>query len=384
MKIATIYTLYGRRAGAEMFFEKVVEHVGKLSPETEWLVFCNAAAEKVLRDTQPAVETRFVPWLENQYKKAFWLEFLAGKALRGEGADLFWVPSGCNHFPGRGWKLPVASTFLDLGEYRVAGKYGFARTVFRKAVCIPRNVKRAARFTAISRSTKDDMGRFLGVDGSRVRVAYPGPSTHAGGPSADLAEPIARLGLERRGYLYTPGRTDFVGKGLDLMLEAYGAWRAEGEGGGIPWVLSGPQGEGHGQFLEAVGKSPWRADIRYLGRVDEGTLASLYRHCLATVIPSRFEGFGFPVLEAMGHGAPVVCSDAGSLPEVAGDTAMLFRSGNAEGLLEQLRRLPGNGALFDEAATQARVRRLTAFSWERCAREMLEEFEAAARGADTP
>lgn len=384
MKIASIYTLYGRRAGAEMFFEKVVEHVRRLSPATEWVVFCNAAAEKVLRETQPGVETRHVPWLENQYKKAFWLEFLSGKALRAERADCFWVPSGCNHFPGRGWEIPAVSTFLDLGEYRVEGKYGFARTVFRKAVCIPRNVRRAARFTSISRSTREDMERFLGVAGSRVRVSYPGPSTHAGEPPGDSEEIIARLGLGDRSYLYTPGRTDFVGKGLDLMLEAYGAWRSGGGGSGIPWVLSGPQGESHERFLSAAGKNPWKADIRYLGRVDDATLAALYRHCLATVLPSRFEGFGFPVLEAMGHGVPVVCSDAGSLPEVAGNAAMTFRSGDARDLLEKLKGVAGNGELSGEAAAGARAERLAAFSWERCGREMLEEFMVAAGKKDNP
>ena len=377
MKIATIYTLYGRRAGAELCFEKVVEHVHRLSPGTEWVVFCNAAAEAVMRETQPGIATRRVPWLENQYKKAFWLEFLAGEALRAENHDCFWVPSGCNHFPGRGWKVPSLSTFHDLGEYRIAGKYGFARTVFRKAICIPRNVRRAARFTAVSQFTKGDMERFLGLSGERIRVVHNGATPHVAAVPRDSGDVIARLGLSPRGYWYTPGRTDFVGKGLDVMLEAYGAWRARGAGAKAPWVLSGPPGEGHGRFLSAVEKSPWAADIRYLGRVDDGTLASLYRHCLAAVIPSRFEGFGFPVLEAMQYGAPVVCSDAGSLPEVAGNAAAMFRSGDAADLLEKLEATAD--ASGDEAGVEvearARAERLAAFSWERCAAEMLEEVE---------
>ncbi len=377
MKIATIYTLYGRRAGAEMFFEKTVEAVRRLHPETRWTILCNREAAAVLHRMDPEIETIPVPMLDNQFKKAFWLEFLSGKILDALDPDVFWIPSGCNYFPGR-WKAPAVTTFLDLGEYRVKGKYDFKRTVFRKHICIPRAVRRSAAFTAISRFTADDMGRFLGI--KDVAVAHPGPATH-GALRVEHAERLLKeQGVDSRRYFFVPGRTDFIGKGLDLILDAHDrlgtAWP-----GGVKLAFVGPQGDGHPRFLEQLRKSDGgRGRLLYLGRVEEDLLGALYQECLATVIPSRFEGFGFPVLEAMGYGVPVLCSDAGSLPEVAGDAALMFKSGDAEDLAGKLRQMASDGALRKQLMERG-ASRLAQFSWDKCAAGMMDAFGRAARKA---
>jgi alpha-1,3-rhamnosyl/mannosyltransferase len=188
----------------------------------------------------------------------------------------------------------------------------------------------------------------------------------------------SRRGLEAGRYFLVPGRTDFAGKGLDVLLAAHdgleNAWPA-----GIQVVFVGPPGTGHSEFLRQLQKSDdGRNRLLYLGRVEDGVIDSLYAHCLATVIPSRSEGFGFPVLEAMEHGVPVVCSNAGSLPEVVGDAALLFDSGDAMALAGKLKAIAAESSLRSELVARGRVR-LRQFSWEKCAQEMMAVFEAAAR-----
>jgi glycosyltransferase involved in cell wall biosynthesis len=375
MHVASIYTLYGRRAGAEMFFEKTAETMARLFPETRWTVFCNREAESVLHQVVPGIQAIHVSMLDNQFKKAFWLEFLAWKKLAALAPDVFWNPSGCNYFPGR-WTVPTVTTFLDLGEYRVKGKYDFKRMFFRKRICIPRAVGRSAAFTAISQFTADDMDRFLNVRAG-VAVVHCGPATHRPGRVAWAAQRLKELHrLEPQRFFFVPGRTDFIGKGLDLMLDAHDRL-GTGWPEGVKLVFVGPQGDGHGRFIARLRKSDQGLGrLFYLGRVAEEILGALYQECLATVLPSRFEGFGFPVLEAMGYGVPVLCSDAGSLPEVAGAAALMFRSGHAGDLAAKLRQMAADAALRARLVERGRAQ-LARFSWDLCATGMHAAFERA-------
>ena len=346
MKVATIYTLYGRRAGAEMCFEKALEAMRKLRPEVRWTVLCNREAGEVLAKLFGDLETEYVPWLDSQFKKAFWLEFMSAAAMRRIAPDVFWIPSGTNSFPGR-WKgVPTVTTFHDLGEYRIPGKYDFVRTVFRKRICIPRSVRRSAAFTAVSRFTADDMGRFLGLR-EGVAVVYNGPSPQAPVPVENGKDLLrGSFGLEPGAYFFVPGRTDYVGKGLDLILDAWERMNGGTGSGAVQIVFVGPAGDGHGRFVERVRSLDADGErLRYLGRVEADALEALYGGCLATVLPSRFEGFGFPVLEAMDRGVPVLCSDAGSLPEVAGGGALTFRSEDVDDLCGQMRRMAEDAEL---------------------------------------
>jgi glycosyltransferase involved in cell wall biosynthesis len=374
MKVATIYTLYGRRAGAEMCFEKALEAIRALRPDIHWTVFCNREAQAQLARIFPDLPTTYVPWLDSQFKKAYWLEFLSASVLAEAQPDLFWVPSGCNSFPGRWKEVPTVTTFLDLGEYRVKGKYDFKRTVFRKRICIPRAVKRSAAFIAISRFTADDMARFLNVR-ENVSVVYCGPSPHVPRRRADAEKTLAEgYGLVPRKYFFVPGRTDFIGKGLDLILEAQDRLGRDWPPS-VQVVFVGPPGDGHARFLTRLNQSDPAGDrLKYLGRVDDDVLGALYQECLATVLPSRFEGFGFPVLEAMDYGVPVLCSDAGSLPEVAGGGALLFRSGDLHDLCLKLQQVADDTALREQLIREGRTRS-QAFSWEACGKGMLEVFD---------
>ena len=372
--LASIYTVFSQRCGAEMLSERLLAAATDLFPEIRWTVFCNRAGAAALREFAPKVAAIYVPWLDNQFAKVFWLEFLAAKAVEALHPDAFWNPSGCNHFPG-GWKAPTVTTFLDLAEYRVRAKYDFKRRFFRRRICIPRSLRRSAAFTAISRFTAEDMVRFLGVQ-SPISVVHCGPSPHLKPKTAAPTVPLDPR-LEAGRYFLVPGRTDFEGKGLDVLFAAHDEL-GEAWSGGVQVAFVGPPGTGHLEFLDQLRKSDaGRGRLIYLGRVEDAVLDSLYSHCLATAIPSRSEGFGFPVLEAMEHGVPVVCSNAGSLPEVAGDAASIFESGDGADLAEKLKSIAADELLRRTLVERGRMR-FRQFSWEKCAREMMAVLESVA------
>ena len=89
MNIATIYTLYGRRAGAELCFEKIIESIYSYNKSVNWTIFCNKQAEYILKEQYPFTQTVYIPYLDNQYKKAFWLEFLSQKEVTSKDFDCF-------------------------------------------------------------------------------------------------------------------------------------------------------------------------------------------------------------------------------------------------------------------------------------------------------
>lgn len=379
MNAATIYTLYGRRAGAELCFEKTLASMAAQAPDIRWTVLCNRESMPVVEAMGlPGADAVYVPDLDNQFKKAIWLEFRSAVFFKTRPQDVFWNPSGCNHFPGK-WPFPTVTTFLDLGEYHVREKYDWKRMVFRKAICIPRSARRSAAFTAISRFTAEDAEKILHL--GHVRPVLLGPSPHVLPTVSNAREVLASaLGGEVPDrFWFVPGRTDFVGKGLDLVLDA-----AARDGLKDAVLFSGPEGVAHGAFLERMAQiDGGRGRLRYLGRVSEEVLSALYHECFAVVLASRFEGFGFPVLEAMEAGAPVVCSGAGSLPEVAGDAALLFPSGDADALAACMARLRGEPGLRGRLQERGRERGRH-FSWVTCGREMLDVLRTAAGGKGRP
>jgi glycosyltransferase involved in cell wall biosynthesis len=133
-------------------------------------------------------------------------------------------------------------------------------------------------------------------------------------------------------------------------------------------LIAGGRGWRYDDVLhEAVQRG---ARVRLVGFVDDADLPALYRHAAAFVFPSLYEGFGLPVLEAMACGAPVVCSNVSSLPEVAGDAALLVNPRDVAALADAMARV-----LWDDALRQTMVQRGVAqaaqFTWERAAGQLL-------------
>ena len=294
MRIATIYTLYGRRAGAELCFEATIKAVVKKYSDVEWIVFCNDEV-LVSFEKHDRITLVRVGMLNNQYKKAIWLEFFAKRIINKYIPDCFWIPSGCNHFPGK-WDIPILTTFHDFGEYHIKNKYSISRMIFRKKICIPLNIKRANFFTTVSQYTANDLVKLFSVSMSKIAVVYNGASPHTNVNIEESEAKLQKFGLVKGQYFFTPGRTDYFGKGLDFLFNTFRLYKDTN----IKLVLVGPKGEGYNLMVTDLSQDDYiNRRVVYLGRVSDEDLVLLYKNCLATIISSRFEGFGFPVLEAM-------------------------------------------------------------------------------------
>jgi len=153
-------------------------------------------------------------------------------------------------------------------------------------------------------------------------------------------------------------------KDYPLLVSAFDALAAAHPG--VALVVVGADGWGAERFTAAVEASPWRARILRPGYLDDAGLDGVLRHASVLAYPSRYEGFGFPPLQAMAAGVPVVATAAGAVPEVVGNGGLLVGSGDGDGLAAALSGVLDGGSDVEELVRRG-LRRSADFTWEACA-----------------
>jgi len=191
------------------------------------------------------------------------------------------------------------------------------------------------------------------------------------GPQSLQEKPLA-LGEIRPGEFWLCVGTIEPRKNHERLFAAYAAWRRE-TGGTMPLVLAGGKGWLMDDVARTVAELGIAEHLVFTGYVSDAELAWLYASCHAFLYPSLFEGFGLPVLEAMSLGAAVICSDATSLPEVAGDAAVQVDPLDVAALTAAMAEATDNAALLDSLRQRA-LDRAALFSWEKTARIVNEAY----------
>ncbi len=232
--------------------------------------------------------------------------------------------------------------------------------------------RRSERVIADSASTRDDLVRFLGVPESRIDVVALGAGETMRTTPMSERELRARHGLgDRPVALSVSAKRPH--KNLLRLLEALALLPGERR---PVLILPGYPTWHERELRERAASLGVAGDVRFLDWVADSELEGFYAAAGAFVFPSLYEGFGLPVLEAMRRGVPVACSDRSSLPEVAGEAALLFDPERPAEIAAAIERLLTDRAEADRLRDAGR-QRAARFTWEATARETLRSYERA-------
>jgi glycosyltransferase involved in cell wall biosynthesis len=341
-------------SGTEVYTRNIIEALAAAGTDGQrrMRVYANAVAAP---QWLPAgVEWRGIPF------PRLWTHWRLRQSLRRDRPDVSFIPG---HVLPFNLGLPAVVTIHDLGHRHEPASYSRADWWYLELTS-RYAARRATRLIAVSQSTADDLRRYYGVPAGRVTVAHSGVSaTMRPQAPAVVTEVIDRLQLPQPYFLYV-GR-DHPRKNLPMLRRAFADARARGLRAGL--VFAGP---GHHPALAGDG-------VVVLPYVSAADLPALYAGALAVTIPSRFEGFGFPALEAMRCGTAVIASTAGALPEIVGTAGILLSPLDPGGWSHALVEMASDPAL-QRRLIEAGIKRSTGFTWETTAEKTWRVLQAAA------
>ena len=239
---------------------------------------------------------------------------------------------------------------------------------------LTRALRRASCVLVPSTHTRDRLVARLGLDEERIRLVPLGvdPQFTPGETPDGLLE---RLGLEGP-FVLTVGTLQ-PRKNVETAVQAFERLAAAGAEQRL--AIVGGRGWRDDALAELIRRSPAADRIVMTGRVGDDDLVGLYRAADCFVFPSRYEGFGFPPLEAMACNTPVISSDRTSLPEVVGDAALLVDPDDVHAIERALTELLSSPELGAELVERGR-RRVAQFTWSRCAELTVEAYRSALGG----
>jgi glycosyltransferase involved in cell wall biosynthesis len=281
--------------------------------------------------------------------------------------DAYFGPAGS--LPLRSVGCPTAITVHDLAIYRNPAWFP-GRQLLSTRWVVPRSLRRADAVIAVSTSTALDIEELFGVPSSRIEVVPHGVSSMFRPMSGeDLAIARARLKLPERFILFVG--TIEPRKNLATLLEAWAMLRDRPD-----LVIVGAWGWLYEPIRERMGRLG--AGVHHVEGLDPAELPAVYNLARVLAHPAWYEGFGFPPLEAMACGTPVVVSDGSSLPELVGDAGLLAPPDDAEAWRKALEKVIGDADLAADMKRRG-ILRAAQFSWARAATQTWQVIEQAVR-----
>jgi glycosyltransferase involved in cell wall biosynthesis len=374
--------LRAQATGTERYAQEMIRALLAL-PEARahrWRLYVHEPAEPSAflpaAGAAPAADLCRLPW-----RRAWTHRALAREVLR-RPPDVLFVPAHVIPFVLPARRLPPSVvTVHDLGYRAFPQAHPLGQRLYLDW-STRWSVHAAERVIAVSEATQRDLARAYGTAAPKVAVVHEAAAPVPPAAPGEIVAAQARYGLARPYALYVG--TLQPRKNLVRLLDAYARLHMADSGRadpGFDLVLAGAPGWLSVPILDAAARlqrAGLAGRIHLPGYVPDGDLAALLRGARLFCYPSLYEGFGLPILEAQSAGVPVVTARNSSLPEVAGDAALLVDPEDVDALAAAMLRLSRNEDLR-EALIRAGHANVARFSWAKAARETLAVLEEAAK-----
>ena len=320
MKIGfSTFVLQGGKSGVATYIRELLRFLQLEDTENTYELMMSQSEEELIPLTHPNFrKSLYPPFINRPLVNLAWHNL----GLPQKKYDVLHIPS-YRRIPLLK-RTKVVATVHDLAAFSVDGKYDPARMFFNRKIA-PSMIRRADHVIAMSHTTKDDLVQRIGYPEQKISVIYSGidHGLFRPLPKDEARRQLAKLlGMNQPFFVYV-SRLEHPAKNHVRLIEAFERFKLENDSA-HQLVFAGADWHGADAVRARATESPVRDDIVFPGFVPTPILPLLYSGCDLMVYPSLFEGFGFPIVEALACGAPVACSNTSSMKELAEDLLPTF------------------------------------------------------------
>lgn len=295
--------------------------------------------------------------------------------LEKEKPDIFFTPT---HYAPRFSPISTVISIMDLAYLKYPEMFT-KKDLYQLKNWTSYSVKNAKLVFTISQSSKNDIIRFYNIDSQKIKVIYPGIKSESEIMKNKLSfkEVSEKYNISKNFILFVgtlqPRKniTKLI-EALSLLLNKDGGIHLNNKN--LQLIIVGKKGWQYEEILSAPEKFGVTENVKFLDFVSNDELDILYKNALVFCLPSLYEGFGLPVLEAMQKGCPVITSNVSSLPEAGGSAALYFDPNNTNDIANKLEVVILNKKLRNEMIRQG-YEHIKKFSWDKSAKETLKALE---------
>ncbi len=352
------------RVGSSEFCFQLLSKLAKLDTVNEYSVFL-----PVEPSSDMPKETEKWKYVVFHSKKLWTLLGLSNK-LKSYKLDVFFSPT---HYLPLYTSSPSVISIFDV-SYLYFPNLFKKKDLYQLKLWGGYSIKKAKKIITISNSSKNDIIKMYKVNPDKVTVIYPGIKQVLSIKEKVLSmdELNKRFGIDNKYIL-------FVGtlqprKNIVRLIEAFAKLKEKD----LNLVIVGKKGWQFEGVLNAPKKYNVEDRVKFLDSVSDEDLPGFYKNALCFCLPSLYEGFGLPILEAMQYGCPIATSSVSSLPEAGGDAAVYFDPENVEDIKKSLESIIQNSELRDKLIKKG-YEQIKKFSWEKTARKTLRILEDVAK-----
>ncbi len=332
--------------------------------------------KKANRETQFRVYLRYPPKDLPEETAYFKYEVVPGRFLwsqiflpirlfRQKNIDVFFSPA---HYLPRFSPVPTVVTIHDLSYLYFPGDF-LKKDLFQLKNWTEYSLKQAKKIIAVSKTTKKDIVKSYQVKDEKIEVIY-------NGYEKNIKYQIPNIKLEHTDHPYIL----YVGtlqprKNISGLINAFDKFKKLYPE--FKLTIAGKKGWLYDKIFDQVTDLGLEGDVYFADFVTDNQLMFLYKNAFCFVMPSFYEGFGIPILEAMSFECPVIASFSSSLPEIGADAALYFDPNNPYDLVEKIKLLKDDPTLRSDLIAKGK-KRIKEFSWDKCAKQTLEVIKEAA------
>lgn len=369
--VNTRFLLHNKLEGIGRFTYETLSRMVKAHPEHRFLFLFDRRHHPsfVFGDNVTPIE--LFPQARHPILYYWWFEFSVAAALEKYRPDVFLSMDGYLSLRS---DVPQVPVFHDLAFEHFPQGISLPERIYYRHF-FPKYARKAQRLVAVSEFTRHDIVEQYGIDPARIDVVY---NAAAGG-----FRPLDEPGIRKVREAFSQGEPYFlyVGamhprKNIHNLLRAFDAFKAS-SGSRFKLLVVGRKAWKSKAVDEAYNGMKYRDEVIFTGRVAEDDLHRITGAAYAMVYVPFFEGFGLPLVEAMACDVPLITSAVSSMPEVAGDAALLVDPGSIDDISAAMNALAGNTGLYLEKK-RASTGRKHRFSWDESAAKLWDTVQKAA------